>query len=56
LTWEYHVSDLQYWNCAPAQVYGVRGIPQQYLIDRAGKIAAIIDPGQSVEPYLKKIL
>jgi peroxiredoxin len=56
LTWEYHVSDLKFWNCAPAQVYGVRGIPQQYLIDRAGKIAAIIQPGQAVEPYLKKML
>jgi peroxiredoxin len=55
LNWEYHVSDLKYWSCEPAQVYGVRGIPQQYLIDREGKIAAIIQPGQAVEPYLKKM-
>jgi thiol-disulfide isomerase/thioredoxin len=55
LNWEYHVSDLRFWDSAPAQVYGVRGIPQQYLIDKAGKIAAIIQPGQAVEPFLKKM-
>jgi peroxiredoxin len=55
LNWEYHVSDLRFWDCAPAQVYGVRGIPQQYLIDREGKIAAIIQPGQSVVPFLSKM-
>jgi peroxiredoxin len=55
LNWEYHVSDLRFWDSAPAQTYGVRGIPQQYLIDRAGKIAAIVPAGQSVEPFLKKM-
>jgi len=39
LTW-YHVSDLQYWNCAPAQVYNVQGIPANFLIDKQGKIIA----------------
>ncbi len=35
-----HVSDLKYWNSAPAAVYGVRGIPANFLIDPEGKIIA----------------
>ncbi len=35
-----HVSDLKFWDCAPAQVYGVRGIPANFLIDPEGKIIA----------------
>ena len=34
LAWPYHVSDLQGWNSAPAQEYGVSGIPKTFLIDR----------------------
>ncbi|HRZ42306.1 MAG TPA: TlpA disulfide reductase family protein [Bacteroidales bacterium] len=34
------VSDLKYWQCAPAQVYGVSSIPHQVLIDREGRIIA----------------
>lgn len=39
LTWT-HVSDLQFWNNAVAQQYRVQGIPQNFLIDPAGKIVA----------------
>ncbi len=46
LTWPYHVSDLKYWNSEPASVYGVRGIPKTFLIDRDGKIAST-----NVSPY-----
>ena len=46
LVWPYHVSDLKYWNSAPAAVYGVRGIPRTFLIDREGKIAST-----RVSPY-----
>ena len=35
-----HVSDLQYWNSAAAKLYGVQGIPANYLIDPEGKIIA----------------
>ncbi len=45
LKWKYHVSDLKFWDSAPAQVYGVQGIPQQYILDREGKITAILEPG-----------
>lgn len=46
LAWPYHVSDLQYWNSAPAGVYGVRGIPRTFLIDKDGTIAST-----RVSPY-----
>jgi len=35
-----HVSDLKYWSSEPAAVYGVRGIPANFLIDPEGKIIA----------------
>ncbi|MCB0642551.1 MAG: TlpA family protein disulfide reductase, partial [Phaeodactylibacter sp.] len=41
LPWEYHVSDLKKWDCAPAKEYGVRSIPRTFLIGRDGKIAAV---------------
>ena len=31
-----HASDLQYWNCAPAKLYGVQSIPSNFLIDPKG--------------------
>jgi peroxiredoxin len=37
LTWT-HVSDLQYWNNAAAQLYRVQGIPFNILVDPSGKI------------------
>lgn len=39
LTWT-HVSDLAHWDSAPAKLYGVRGIPANFLIDRDGIIVA----------------
>ena len=41
LVWDYHVSDLKKWECAPAAEYGVRSIPKTFLIDKEGKIAQI---------------
>src|SRR3546814_14844249 len=35
-----HVSDLKGWSNAVAVQYGVRGVPQNYLIDPDGKIVA----------------
>lgn len=35
-----HVSDLQYWNSAPAKKYGVQAIPANFLLDPEGKIIA----------------
>lgn len=36
-----HVSDLKYWQSEAAELYGVRGIPANFLIDPEGKIVAI---------------
>ncbi len=35
-----NVSDLQQWNCVPAQDYGVKGIPANFLIDSNGLIVS----------------
>lgn len=57
LKWPYHVSDLQFWNSAPAQLYGVRSIPRTFLIDREGKIAAVNLRGASaIEKALQEVL
>ena len=37
LTWT-HVSDLQFWSNAAAQLYRVKGIPQNFLVDPNGII------------------
>ena len=34
------VSDLKYWGSAAAKLYGVQGIPQTFLLDKNGIIAA----------------
>ena len=39
LTWT-HVSDLEYWNNAAAQMYVVNSIPSSLIVDRNGKIVA----------------
>ena len=40
LSWEYHVSELNGWNSQAAEVYGVRAIPTNFLIDGNGIIIA----------------
>jgi thiol-disulfide isomerase/thioredoxin len=40
LIWPYHVSDLQWWNNAAAQAYGINSIPANVLIDGNGVIIA----------------
>jgi len=55
LKWDYHVSDLKKWDCAPAKEYGVRSIPRTFLIDREGKIAAI-NPRYDLEDKLLEVL
>jgi thiol-disulfide isomerase/thioredoxin len=41
LIWDGHVSDLKKWESAPAGEYGVRSIPQTFLVGKDGKIVAI---------------
>ena len=55
LVWENHVSDLKFWDCAPAATYGVRSIPKTFLIGKDGKIVAV-DPRTNLEQELLKVL
>lgn len=55
LTWT-HVSDLQYWNNAAAQLYRVGSIPQNFLIDPNGKIVAKDLRGEDLEKKLCEFL
>ncbi len=55
LVWDNHVSDLQFWNSAPARLYGVNAIPATFLVDRNGNIAAI-NPRANLEEELLKLL
>lgn len=54
LIWTYHVSDLGFWNSAPANVYAVRSIPTNYLLDPNGIIVAKNLRGQALEAELSK--
>jgi thiol-disulfide isomerase/thioredoxin len=55
LVWDGHVSDLKKWESAPAGEYGVRSIPQTFLVGRDGKIAAL-NPRDNLEAELVKNL
>ncbi len=55
LTWT-HVSDLQYWKNAVAVQYGVQAIPQNFLIDPAGKIIAKNLRGEDLDKKLAELM
>lgn len=55
LTWT-HVSDLKGWKNAAADLYGVRAIPQNVLIDPKGKIIAKNLRGEALAAKLEEIL
>lgn len=56
LDWENHVSDLGGWNSVPAQVYGVNGIPYNFLLDSKGVIIAKNLRGEALEAELEKLV
>jgi peroxiredoxin len=55
LTWN-QVSDLKGWKNGAAQLYGIRAIPQNFLIDPDGKIIARNIMGDQLENKLSKVL
>lgn len=55
LTWT-HVSDLQFWNNTAAQLYHVKGIPQNFLVNPEGKIVAKNLRGPALEAKLCELL
>jgi thiol-disulfide isomerase/thioredoxin len=56
LSWENHVSDLQYWNSKYAGIYGVRSIPSNFLIDGDGIIIGKNLRGPALEQAMKDLL
>lgn len=55
LNWT-HVSDLQYWSNAVAQLYHVQSIPQNFLIDPNGIIIAKNLRGEELAAKLKELI
>jgi peroxiredoxin len=55
LAWT-HVSDLRYWESAPAKLYGVRAIPSNFLIDKDGIIVAKNLRGENLDEVLSSKL
>jgi peroxiredoxin len=51
-----HVSDLKFWNNAVAELYHVQSIPQNFLIDPAGKIVAKDLRGEDLDKKLCELL
>jgi peroxiredoxin len=54
LTWN-HVSDLKYWDNEVAKAYGIQAIPQNYLLDREGKIIGKNLRGEELQKFLKNL-
>lgn len=54
LTWT-HVSDLKFWNNEAAQLYGIRAIPFNLLLDKEGKIIAKNIRGEELQTRLAEI-
>ena len=55
LTWT-HVSDLKGWGNEAGRLYGVTGIPQNFLIDKDGKIIAKDLRGAALDEKLAEVL
>jgi len=56
LKWDFHTSDLKGWKSAAAAQYGVRSIPQTFLLDQEGKIIAKNLRGAALEKKLAEVL
>lgn len=56
LIWPYHTSDLQGWNAAGAQLYGVNSIPRTFLIDPEGYVLAVNPPNELIIQLLNEML
>lgn len=51
-----HVSDLKGWYNAVAQLYGVKSVPANFLIDPQGRIIAVDLRGAALEQKLEEVL
>lgn len=55
LTWT-HVSDLKYWDCAPAKMYAVNSIPASFLLNAEGVIVGHNLRGEALAAKVKELL
>ncbi|NLE34841.1 MAG: TlpA family protein disulfide reductase, partial [Bacteroidales bacterium] len=55
LTWT-HVSDLKFWDCAPARQYAVSAIPANFLLDGNGIIVGHNLRGDALGEKVKELL
>lgn len=51
-----NVSDLKFWDNEVARLYGIRSVPQNFLLDKDGKIIAVNLRGEDLTDKLKEIL
>ncbi|MVZ67477.1 redoxin domain-containing protein [Sphingobacterium sp. DK4209] len=51
-----HVSDLKFWKSEVVGLYGIQGIPQNFLIDPQGKIIASNLRGEALEAKLAELI
>ncbi|PUZ27852.1 Peroxiredoxin [Chitinophaga costaii] len=55
LTWT-HVSDLKFWDSKVVGLYGIQGIPYNFLLDPQGKVVASNLRGPALQEKLKSVL
>ncbi len=59
LIWDYHVSDLKFWNSEAAKTYGINSIPYNLLLNAQGVIVAtnlrgiVLD--KTMDEYVEKL-
>jgi peroxiredoxin len=51
-----HVSDLKFWDNEVAKLYDVKAIPQNFLIDKEGRIVAKNIRGEELQTTLKELI
>lgn len=56
LEWEYHVSDLKYWQSEAAKLYRVQGIPYNWLVDADGIIVGKNLRGEALTQTLESLI
>ena len=55
LTWQFHGSNLQFWNCPVAKQYNVNSIPAAFLVDENGNIIGKNLRGPALEQKLAEV-
>lgn len=55
LTWT-HVSDLKFWNSAIVKLYGIKGVPSNFLLDIEGRVIAADLRGEDLDKKLQEVI